>query len=76
MGRLQNEYLFGYDKIHKRWRKGGSPMVKIYTYTEDSALCVVRCLEEYYRDRRNGKQYIKSNSFKLYFSSYYFFLYL
>ena len=56
MVRLQNEYLFGYDKIHKRWRKGGSPMVKIYTYTEESALCVVKCLEEYYRDRRNGKQ--------------------
>ena len=50
MGRLHNHYVFTYDKLHKGWRRGQSPpVVRLFAYSQDPELCVVKCLNEYIR---------------------------
>ena len=37
-----NNYMFTFGKLHKPWRKGKSPpSLKVYSFEEDTKLCVV-----------------------------------
>ena len=51
-----NEYVFSYNKLHKGWRKRNFPVTGLYAFPEDSALCVVKCLENISKDLKNGEQ--------------------
>ena len=43
-----SNYMFAFGKFHKAWRKGTSrPLLKVYTFEEDTKLYVVATLEEY-----------------------------
>ena len=41
MRKLENDYSF-YDKLHKAYRKRNSPVVRLYAYPKDLALCIVK----------------------------------
>ena len=42
-----NNYVFTFGKFHKAWRKRKSPpLLKVYSFEEDTKLCVVAALEE------------------------------
>ena len=48
MAKGTNSYMFTFGKLHKAWRKGKSPpSLKVYSFEEDTKLCVVATLEEY-----------------------------
>ena len=48
MNKGTNNYMFTFGKLHKAWRKREPPpSLKVYTFEEDTKLCVVGTLEEY-----------------------------
>ena len=43
-----NNYMFTFGKLHKAWWKEKFPLsLKVYSFEEDTKLCVVATLEEY-----------------------------
>ena len=55
-------YMFTFGKLHKAWRTGKTPhSLKVYTFEEDTKLCVVATLEEYLKRRKcwRGKDIIQ-----------------
>ena len=43
MGRLHNQVVFQYDKLHKGWRRAHwSPVVRLFCYSHNTELCVVK----------------------------------
>ena len=59
--KLGNEYTFSYNKLHKGRRKGNSPVVRFCAYSEDLALCVVKCLDVYLqKSQKQNRQKCKS----------------
>ena len=43
-----NNYMFSFGKLHKAWRKRKSPpSLKVYSFEEDTKLCVVATLDDY-----------------------------
>ena len=43
-----NHYIFTFGNLHKSWRKEKPPSsLKVYTFEEDTKLCVVPTMEEY-----------------------------
>ena len=48
MGRLNNQCVFEYSKLHKGREKGKfSPTVEFHANEKDPRLCVVKCIDEY-----------------------------
>ena len=58
--RLENEYVFSNDKLHTGWLKGNSSVFRLYTYPEDSALYVVKCIDEYFKRSQTWTTEIKT----------------
>ena len=55
-----NNYMFTFGKLHKAWRKGKSPpSLKVYSFEEDTKLCVVATLEDYLK-RKDKSQLLLS----------------
>ena len=47
MNKGTNYYILTFGKLHKAWRKGKSPpSLKVYSFQEETRLCVVATLEE------------------------------
>ena len=52
---------FPFGKLHKTWRRGKSPHpLKVYSFEEDTQLCVVATLEEYLKRTKNWWEKDKS----------------
>ena len=48
-----NNYMFTFGKLHKAWRKGKPPpSLKVYTFEENTKLCVIATLEEYLKRKK------------------------
>ena len=49
--------MFTFGKLHKAWGKGKPlPSLKVYSFEEDTKICVVAILEEYLKERKFGKE--------------------
>ena len=64
-----HNYMFTFGKLHKAWRKGKPPpSLKVYSFEEDSNLCVASTLEEYLKrtkvSRGNDKSQLLSSFIK------------
>ena len=53
-----------FTKVKKSWRKGNpSPCLGFYEYSDDKNLCVVACIDEYFRRSVLGVPKVQINFF-------------
>ena len=56
-----NYHMFTFGKLHKSWRKRKSPpSLKVYSFKEDTKLCVVATLEQYLKRTKFWRRKDKS----------------